>query len=56
MLSGTGDMQVDLVRKMREDPLLLVRERERAARAALLNNPIHRKKIADLLRQEQVTG
>ncbi|KAG6460882.1 pre-mRNA-splicing factor CWC25 homolog [Manduca sexta] len=50
---GAGDSQVDLVRKIREDPLLLIKERERAARAALLNNPLQRRKIAELLRKEQ---
>ncbi|XP_038223487.1 pre-mRNA-splicing factor CWC25 homolog [Zerene cesonia] len=53
MLSSTSDVQVDLARKIREDPLLLVKERERAARAALLNNPVQRKRLAELLRQEQ---
>ncbi|XP_049867709.1 pre-mRNA-splicing factor CWC25 homolog isoform X2 [Pectinophora gossypiella] len=53
MLASGGDTQVDLARKMREDPLLLVKERERAARAALLNNPLHRKKLTELLRKEQ---
>lgn len=54
LLGGTGDTQVDLARKLREDPLVLVQERERAARAALLNNPLHRRRITELLRQEQV--
>lgn len=56
MLTSTDDTQVDMARKLREDPLLLVKERERAARAALLNNPLQRKRIADLLRKEQVTN
>ena len=55
MLASTGDTQVDLARKVREDPLLLVKERERAARAALLNNPVHRKRLAELLKKEQVS-
>lgn len=54
MMMSSGDSQVDLARKIREDPLLLVKERERAARAALLNNPLHRKKLTELLRKEQV--
>lgn len=54
MLTSSGDGQVDLARKIREDPLLLVKERERAARAALLNNPLQRRRLADLLRKEQV--
>lgn len=54
MMLTSGDSQVDLARKIREDPLLLVKERERAARAALLNNPLHRKKLTELLRKEQV--
>ncbi|CAH0404940.1 unnamed protein product [Chilo suppressalis] len=54
MLASGGDAQVDLARKMREDPLLLVKERERAARAALLNNPLQRRRLTDLLRKEQV--
>ncbi|XP_045521784.1 pre-mRNA-splicing factor CWC25 homolog [Pieris brassicae] len=53
MLSGASDVQVDLARKIREDPLLLVKERERAARAALLNNPVQRKRLTELLRIEQ---
>ncbi|XP_026325330.1 pre-mRNA-splicing factor CWC25 homolog [Hyposmocoma kahamanoa] len=53
MMLSSGDSQVDLARKIREDPLLLVKERERAARAALLNNPLHRKKLTELLRKEQ---
>lgn len=55
LLSSGNDTQVDLVRKMREDPLVLVKERERAARAALLNNPLQRKKLTELLRKEQVS-
>lgn len=54
MLATAGDSQVDLARKMREDPLMLVKERERAARAALLNNPLQRRRLAELLRKEQV--
>lgn len=54
MTITADDVQVDLARKLREDPLLLVKERERSARAALLNNPLQRKKLADLLRKEQV--
>ncbi|CAH2231770.1 pre-mRNA-splicing factor CWC25 homolog isoform X2 [Pararge aegeria] len=53
MITTGGDTQVDLTRKLREDPLLLVKERERAARAALLNNPVQRKKLTELLRKEQ---
>ncbi|XP_041977722.1 pre-mRNA-splicing factor CWC25 homolog isoform X2 [Aricia agestis] len=54
MTTSTSDnLQVDLARKLREDPLLLVKERERAARAALLNNPIQRRKLTELLRKEQ---
>ncbi|XP_026757248.2 pre-mRNA-splicing factor CWC25 homolog [Galleria mellonella] len=53
MLSAAGDTQVDLARKIREDPLLLVKERERAARAALLNNPLQRRRLTELLRKEQ---
>ncbi|XP_032529494.2 pre-mRNA-splicing factor CWC25 homolog [Danaus plexippus] len=53
MMTAGGDVQVDLARKLREDPLLLVKERERAARAALLNNPIQRRKLTELLRKEQ---
>lgn len=53
IVGGPGEAQVDLARKMREDPLLLVQERERAARAALLNNPIQRRKLTELLRKEQ---
>lgn len=55
MLPAAGDSQVDLARKLREDPLLLVKERERAARAALLNNPLQRRRLAELLRKEQVS-
>lgn len=55
MLSSAGDAQVDLARKIREDPLLLVKERERAARAALLNNPLQRRRLTELLRKEQVS-
>lgn len=54
MLTTPAETQVDLVRKVREDPLLLVKERERAARAALLNNPLQRRKLTELLRKEQV--
>lgn len=54
MLAVPCDVQVDLARKLREDPLLLVKERERAARAALLNNPVQRSKLTELLRKEQV--
>lgn len=54
MTTTADDTQVDLIRKLREDPLLLVKERERAARAALLNNPLQRKKLTELLRKEQV--
>lgn len=54
MITAAGDTQVDMSRKIREDPLLLIKERERAARAALLNNPLQRRKLAELLRKEQV--
>ncbi|XP_063529317.1 pre-mRNA-splicing factor CWC25 homolog [Cydia strobilella] len=53
MLASVGDAQVDLARKMREDPLMLVKERERAARAALLNNPLQRRRLTELLRKDQ---
>ncbi|KAJ8729297.1 hypothetical protein PYW08_000878 [Mythimna loreyi] len=53
MLTSAGDTQVDMSRKIREDPLLLIKERERAARAALLNNPLQRRRLAELLRKEQ---
>ncbi|CAH0726113.1 unnamed protein product, partial [Brenthis ino] len=53
MLTSAGDVQVDLARKLREDPLLMVKERERAARAALLNNPVQRRRLTELLRKEQ---
>ncbi|CAG4998356.1 unnamed protein product [Parnassius apollo] len=53
MIATSGDTQVDLARKLREDPLLLIKERERAARAALLNNPLQRKRLTELLRKEQ---
>ncbi|XP_050361900.1 pre-mRNA-splicing factor CWC25 homolog [Nymphalis io] len=53
MITSAGDVQVDLARKLREDPLLLVKERERAARAALLNNPVQRRRLTELLRKEQ---
>ncbi|XP_047041746.1 pre-mRNA-splicing factor CWC25 homolog [Helicoverpa zea] len=53
MLTAAGDAQVDMSRKIREDPLLLIKERERAARAALLNNPLQRRRLAELLRKEQ---
>lgn len=55
MTKTLDDTQVDLARKMREDPLLLVKERERAARAALLNNPLQRKRLTELLRKEKVS-
>lgn len=54
MLTSSGDAQVDMSRKIREDPLLLIKERERAARAALLNNPLQRRRLTELLRKEQV--
>lgn len=54
MLTSGGDSQVDIARKIREDPLLLIKERERAARAALLNNPLQRKRLTELLRKEQL--
>ncbi|CAK1602954.1 unnamed protein product [Parnassius mnemosyne] len=53
MIATSGDTQVDLARKLREDPLLLIKERERAARAALLNNPLQRRRLTELLRKEQ---
>ncbi|CAH0700464.1 unnamed protein product [Spodoptera exigua] len=53
MMTTAGDAQVDMSRKIREDPLLLIKERERAARAALLNNPLQRRRLTELLRKEQ---
>ncbi|XP_014369958.2 pre-mRNA-splicing factor CWC25 homolog [Papilio machaon] len=53
MTAMSSDTQVDLARKLREDPLLLIKERERAARAALLNNPLQRRRLTELLRKEQ---
>lgn len=48
------DSQVDLARKLLEDPLVAIRKREVESRTQLLQNPVKLKQLSMLLKADQV--
>ncbi|XP_058795644.1 pre-mRNA-splicing factor CWC25 homolog isoform X2 [Phymastichus coffea] len=48
-----GDEQVDLARKLQEDPLYAIKKKETESRAQLLKNPVKLKQLRQLLEQEK---
>ncbi|KAF7403089.1 hypothetical protein HZH66_005356 [Vespula vulgaris] len=48
----SGNEQVDLARKMQEDPLYAIKKKEMETRSLLLKNPVKLKKIKELLEQQ----
>ncbi|XP_063236924.1 pre-mRNA-splicing factor CWC25 homolog [Bacillus rossius redtenbacheri] len=46
-----GDEQVDMARKLQEDPLLLIKKKEMETRAQILNNPVKLRQLRDILKQ-----
>ncbi|XP_046819964.1 pre-mRNA-splicing factor CWC25 homolog [Vespa crabro] len=48
----SGNEQVDLARKMQEDPLYAIKKKEMETRSQLLKNPVKLKKIKELLEQQ----
>lgn len=45
-------IQVDILRKEMEDPLMLIRQKEMEARRKILENPLKLKKLNEILRKE----
>lgn len=52
--NSTFEGQVDIARKLLEDPLVAIRKREVESRTQLLQNPVKLKEISMLLKAEQV--
>lgn len=48
----SGNEQVDLVRKMQEDPLYAIKKKEMETRSQLLKNPVKLKQLRQLLEQQ----
>lgn len=48
-LSGGGGEQVDMARKLQEDPLYVMRKREIESRNQILNNPVKLKHLQELV-------
>ncbi|XP_050451744.1 pre-mRNA-splicing factor CWC25 homolog [Cataglyphis hispanica] len=48
----SGNEQVDLVRKMQEDPLYTIKKKEMESRSQLLKNPVKLKQLKELLEQQ----
>lgn len=48
----SGNEQVDLVRKMQEDPLYTIKKKELESRSQLLKNPVKLKQLKELLEQQ----
>ncbi|CAL1687752.1 unnamed protein product [Lasius platythorax] len=48
----SGNEQVDLVRKMQEDPLYAIKKKEMESRSQLLKNPVKLKQLKELLEQQ----
>lgn len=48
----SGNEQVDLARKMQEDPLYAIKKKETETRSQLLKNPVKLKKLKELLEQQ----
>ncbi|XP_017891144.1 pre-mRNA-splicing factor CWC25 homolog isoform X2 [Ceratina calcarata] len=49
----SGNEQVDLARKMQEDPLYAIKKKEMETRSQLLKNPVKLKQLQQLLEQQQ---
>ena len=45
----SGSEQVDLARKLQEDPLCAIRKKEMETRSELLNNPVKLKQLKQLV-------
>lgn len=45
----SGNEQVDLVRKMQEDPLYTIKKKELESRSQLLKNPVKLKQLKELV-------
>lgn len=45
----SGNEQVDLVRKMQEDPLYTIKKKEMESRSQLLKNPVKLKQLKELV-------
>ncbi|XP_046385513.1 pre-mRNA-splicing factor CWC25 homolog [Ischnura elegans] len=52
--SGMLDDQVDIARKLQEDPLLLIKKKELETRTQILNNPVKLKKLQRMLKEEKL--
>ncbi|XP_063709694.1 pre-mRNA-splicing factor CWC25 homolog [Culicoides brevitarsis] len=48
-----GTEQVDMARKMLEDPLMLIKQKEMETRRQILQNPVKLKELHKMLKQEQ---
>ncbi|XP_012281019.1 pre-mRNA-splicing factor CWC25 homolog isoform X2 [Orussus abietinus] len=48
----SGDEQVDLARKLQEDPLYAIKKKEMETRTQLLKNPVKLKQLKELLEQQ----
>ncbi|XP_029168679.1 uncharacterized protein LOC114938777 [Nylanderia fulva] len=48
----SGNEQVDLIRKMQEDPLYAIKKKEMESRSQLLKNPVKLKQLKELLEQQ----
>ncbi|KAG8224603.1 hypothetical protein J437_LFUL009181 [Ladona fulva] len=51
--SGLFDDQVDIARKLQEDPLLLIKRKELETRSQILNNPVKLKQLQRLLKEKK---
>lgn len=47
--SFCGDEQVDLARKLQEDPLYAIKKKEMETKSQLLKNPVRLKQLRDLV-------
>lgn len=45
----SGDQQVDMVRKLQEDPLFMIKKKEMETKAQLLKNPVKLKKLQNMV-------
>nr|CAD7593050.1 unnamed protein product [Timema genevievae] len=48
-----GNEQVDIARKLQEDPLCLIKKKELETRTQILNNPVKLKQLQEMLRQQK---
>ncbi|XP_071448046.1 pre-mRNA-splicing factor CWC25 homolog isoform X2 [Hetaerina americana] len=52
--SGILDDQVDVARKLQEDPLLFIKKKEMETRSQILNNPVKLKQLQKILKEEKL--